>query len=1151
MSGGLIWMWDPNIFKVEDIIQNRSFLTVRGTLVGSGAQLNLMNVYAPQSVVAKRQLWEEISSQIESLEGKWVLAGDFNAVRSMDERKRSKFKAVCAENFNKLIFENGLLEFPMQGRKFTCIRDNGRKLSKLDRFLVCSDFFNGWPHACVRVLPGRHSDHCPIILEVVDLKFGPRPFRVFSSWIGQPGFEEAVVEASESFEVLDPPDVSLTSKFAHIRTRLKVWRDEFLAKEKESVNLALEELEALEKEMENRDLTEDEEWTLAENRKIVKESDYRKNLDLKQRSRVRWALDGDENSKFFHALINNRKASNSIHGLNVNGDWCSKPAQIKKQVFSFFREKFREKHHIRPKLDCSNIKKISDSESNVLIEPFLEQEIKEAVFECGDEKAPGPDGMNFRFIKHFWSLFKDDFRRIFDWFYNSGEINLGSGASFIALVPKVKDPVSLANYRPINLVGVISKVISKVLANRLRRVLDGVISENQSAFLKGRYILDGPLIVNEIISWIKKKKDKAFILKIDFDKAYDNVNWNFLVSIFQEMGFHEKWCSWIMGILKSASSSVLVNGSPTFTFRCEKGLRQGDPLSPFLFLVVMEALSVILVNAKNEGILKGISIPNNGPNISHLLYADDAIVMGEWSRSEIVNVVRTLRCFFICSGLKINIEKSYLFGIGVGSGEIEEMANLLGCKHDSPPFKFLGLKVGANMNRISNWQPVIESFRARLAKWKSHLLSIGGRVVLIKSVMESLPTYYFSLYKAPKKIISDLEAMIKKFLWGGSGEVKKIHWVAWEKVSCQKKFGGLGLSKLEVTNKSLLAKWGWRFKTEENKLWKKVIVALHSSRSGWECIPYKKTLSGVWNNIAKNFVKTKVEGRPLGFFMKGIIGNGEGVAFWHDVWLLDEPLKLAFPELYNIEAEKRTSVANRINAQNSEDRYSWSWVNDILEPAVTTKLVQLEALLNNVQFTSGIDRWKWSSAEDGSFSVKSVKQLLIGNQLQGDTFVMDWCAWVPAKVNIHSWRLELDKVATAEALRRRNVDINDTGCPLCHSDEETVDHLFIACFISSIVWNGISNWCCIPNIYAFSIRDLLTYHIDSGLSEKKKEAIYGIIMITCWVIWRTRNKVKFSLGSVCINSIISEIKALSYFWFSNRSKYKGLEWRDWNSFVNM
>ncbi|XP_022014065.1 uncharacterized protein LOC110913552 [Helianthus annuus] len=221
LSWGLIWMWDPRIIKIVTVVQNRNYLLIRGSMVGSGVPINLFNIYAPQSVSAKRQLWDNLSSLLSSSDGQWLLAGNFNAVRSQEERKHSNFKV---------------------GRKFTCIRDNVRKLNKLDCFLVCSEFFNMRPSACVRALSARHSDHYPIILEVVDLRFGPRPFRVFSSWIGQVGFEEAVREASESFVPTAPPDVTLTSKFSIIRSRLKIWRDEFLAKEKESKNLALAEL---------------------------------------------------------------------------------------------------------------------------------------------------------------------------------------------------------------------------------------------------------------------------------------------------------------------------------------------------------------------------------------------------------------------------------------------------------------------------------------------------------------------------------------------------------------------------------------------------------------------------------------------------------------------------------------------------------------------------------------------------------------------------------------------------------------------------------------------------------------------------------------------------------------------------------------------
>ncbi|XP_035838296.1 uncharacterized protein LOC118485893 [Helianthus annuus] len=283
------------------------------------------------------------------------------------------------------------------------------------------------------------------------------------------------------------------AKFARIRSNLKSYRDEFLAKESESEKIALSEMEKLEEEMETRDLSEEEEWILLENRKTIQEIDDRKRADIKQRARLRWAIDGDENSKFFHAMVNNRKASNNIHGLSVD-------ESIKHRLV----------------LHCNNIKRISEMDGNMLVEPFSELEIKKAIFECGDDWSPGPDGLNFKFIKHFLDLFKDDFSRIFAWFHYHGVRNDGSGASFIALIAKIFHLVSLNNYRLINLVGVISKVISKAMANRMRMVLDGVISDSQSAFLKGRNILDGPLIINELITWIKKSRLKAFFLKNRF-----------------------------------------------------------------------------------------------------------------------------------------------------------------------------------------------------------------------------------------------------------------------------------------------------------------------------------------------------------------------------------------------------------------------------------------------------------------------------------------------------------------------------------------------------------------------------------------------------------------------------------------------------------
>ncbi|XP_022013816.1 uncharacterized protein LOC110913282 [Helianthus annuus] len=194
-------------------------------------------------------------------------------------------------------------------------------------------------------------------------------------------------------------------------------------------------------------------------------------------------------------------------------------------------EWFQEKVKARPELTCFDIKQVSQNDKDMLTANFSEREIKDVVFSCGDDKSPGPDGFNFRFIKRYWSFFAKDFRDIMVKFYDEGLINKGVGASFITLIPKCKNPVGLGEYRPINLIGVISKVISKVLANRLRVVMSSITSVTQSAFLSGRFILDGLLIINEIMAWAKKNNKRIFLMKIDFEKAYDNVNWDFLLDI--------------------------------------------------------------------------------------------------------------------------------------------------------------------------------------------------------------------------------------------------------------------------------------------------------------------------------------------------------------------------------------------------------------------------------------------------------------------------------------------------------------------------------------------------------------------------------------------------------------------------------------------
>ncbi|KAJ0667015.1 putative RNA-directed DNA polymerase [Helianthus annuus] len=1145
LSGGLIWMWDESVFAVEGFNKHRNFLHIRGKLKGSNRVVNLLNVYAPQGIQAKKEIWDLVGELILSHDGLWAVCGDFNAVRFREEKRNCSYKPRCASNFNSFIYDSGLMEYEMKGRNFTWQSENNQKLSKLDRFLVNSDFFNEWPEACVQALPNLWSDHCPIVLSSKSVNYGARPFRFFNSWLGKEGFKEVVEEACLSFSVPEcNPDVKLIKKLGYVRSKIKEWRDVMRSKEEESLNMAKQELEELESILQIRDLEEDESWALAENKRIIEEIDLAKVKNLKQRSRVRWAKEGDENSKFFHSMINCRKASNVIHGLSIGNEWVAKRSLVKKEVFNFFRLKYMEDSISRPRLQCPNLKKISEDEARGIESSFSTEEIKAAVFECGDDRAPGPDGFNFRFFKTFWRLFEEDFASILSDFFDSGRISEGCGSSFITLVPKVRDPMGLGDYRPISLVGVINKVVSKILANRLKKVLGSVISDSQSAFLGGRLILDGPLVINEVHAWLKRSGKKAFLFKIDFEKAYDNISWKFVVDMFSNMGFGERWCKWIWGVLSSARASVLVNGAPTFEFKWEKGMRQGDPLSPFLFVAVMEGLSNILDRAKEVGVFSGVALPEDGPSISHLFFADDALIVGEWDSEGALNVVRLLRSFHACSGLKINLGKSNLYGIGVDNGEVGVVADAVGCKQDSLPFKYLGLKVGANMNRVNNWKTVYDIFESRLALWKSALLSMGGRTTLIRSVLQSLPCYYFSLYRAPVKVIKDLEGMIRKFLWGGSSAGNKTHWVSWDLVASPKDKGGLGLNKLSNINKAMLFKWAWRYKTEKGRLWVKVVDSFHSKGSGWSFLPVKKSAGGVWSNIVAVVNKPLQDGSTVRNFFKSNIGRGDNTLFWLDPWLRNIPLKDCFPHLFALEVVKTCSVEERLSG-------NWLWRHDPDQEEEAAELAELCAAVADVVLSEREDGWGWKGDQSGVFSVISAKKLL--EKLEGSVteFKLEWCKWVPIKCNLFVWRAGLGRIPTGDELQKRGIDVGEGICPLCKSEVETAAHLFTSCYIAAVLWQKISSWCRIPPIYPFSVKDLLEFHKYCSLSSEAKVALHGIIFSACWCLWLMRNKAIFSAAVVKVDCIFSEVKSLGFLWYNNRSKGRSISWDDWCRFVFM
>nr|GEV48263.1 RNA-directed DNA polymerase, eukaryota [Tanacetum cinerariifolium] len=411
-------------------------------------------------------------------------------------------------------------------------------------------------------------------------------------------------------------------------------------------------------------------------------------------------------------------------GVFVDGLWCTHPCKVKETFINHFQARFNQPSLGRFKLNSIFTNRLSPDQVVDLDSNVSRDEIRKAVWDCRENKSPSPDGYTFEFFRKIWSFVGLDFCSAVEHFFVNGYFSKGCSSSFIALIPKVTDAKFITDFRPISLIGCVCKVVTKILANRLAMVISDLISDTQSTFVAKRQILDGPFILNELLNWCKKTKKQTMFFKVDFAKAYDSVRWDYLLDVLQAFGFGPNWCRWIRGTFYSARASILVNGSPTSKFSFFRGLKQGDPLSPYLFILIMESLHISFSRAIADGFLNGIKL--KGPTISHLFYADDAMFIGEWSESNLKSIVTMLNCFFLASGLKINIQKSQLLGVSVPRSSVAQAAAKIGCVVLHHQFRYLGVMVGECMSRRSAWDGLVHKLRSQLSKWKVKTLSIGG-----------------------------------------------------------------------------------------------------------------------------------------------------------------------------------------------------------------------------------------------------------------------------------------------------------------------------------------------------------------------------------------------------------------------------------------
>ncbi|XP_020702911.2 uncharacterized protein LOC110114389 [Dendrobium catenatum] len=616
-------------------------------------------------------------------------------------------------DLNNMIFSNSLVDLNSVGLKYTWFNQRTTNLIhiKLDSVLVNEGWLNFFPESYCAVQSPSCSDHCPLILNPgMNIQVHHR-FLFKNYWTNIDKYWAILLDFFSKPCNGNP--------ISHLRNTLNLIKD------------------------------------------AVKS----------ERAKVNWIRQGEDDLKFLFAKIRIRRGSSkSVFNLLANSPSSSR-ADVVSSLIHYFQGLYNPPTPPNATLNCipSGIK-LSQADAIRITSYVLDDEIKHAVFSGNTNSAPGPDGYNFYFYKSAWHIVGPLVCRAVHSFFQKCYLPHGVKATALAIIPKHKNASELSDYRHIALCNVLYKIIAKVLAERLKPVMNHIVMDNQAGFLKSRVSTDNILFANDILSYAGKSKDSNyFCAKLDIRKAFDSVSRDFLLSRLVQKGFPPLFVNWIKLCIKDVSFSILLNGAIEGYFSTSAGLRQGCPLSPYLFCLVMDAFSNLL---ENRG-FKGISYENYA--LSHLLYADDVLIFGEAFVDNCNNLANILRDFTLSTRLHINYEKSAIM-IPKNQRNVQDICQILSIHNIVNKITYLGIPLSFYRLKIEDFLPLVDSLNKKMNGWKANLLSLAGRLQYIKFTIQNTIAYWIRGSILPKTVLKYINRTSSKFLFfGDSNAAKKLH----------------------------------------------------------------------------------------------------------------------------------------------------------------------------------------------------------------------------------------------------------------------------------------------------------------------------------------------------------------------------------------
>ena len=1085
---GRIWVgFDHSIWKLDVFAKSSQHITCKVTDLANSNWYFVTFVYGSNCAVERRLLWNDILSVRDAIgNSAWTLLGDFNICLGPAESSRGGSWSSAMVDFRECLVAAEIMDLRGSGSRFSWWNSNinAPVFKKLDRCLVNANWLQEFSLSYSCCMARGISDHHPVALSLgLPEERIFKPFQFFQHLINDPQFS-TVVSNAWSQPVHGDPWQIFTSKLKLVKVGLRS-----MNRNHGNVHArVLEAKSALHQFQLNLPDVPSSQQLFSEDSLIkeLQEAIAEEEIFLKQKSRICWLKNGDSNNGFFFRSCNKRWNSNKILFLeDSNGNNCNSHSEIAAEAVNYYSDLFGTSNSVAEFPDELVLPQLSPSQQVFLSRPFSAADVFSTVKSMPNNKSPGPDGFSKEFFIAAWEIVGSDFTNAVLYFFQTGFLPRIISATALTLVPKHRNASRIVDFRPIACCNFVYKCVSKMIAYRLRTLIPSLISINQSAFVPKRLIGDNVLLAQSLLRDYHLNSGPArCTMKLDIRKAFDSVNWGFLFTVLHRMGFPVVFITWIKACVQSCMISVKINGSLEGFFKAAAGLRQGDPISPYLFVICMEVFTSILKGTESSPSFK-FHWKCKPCSISHLFFADDVLLFCNGDLGSINSLLSAVSKFEEVSGLVMNKDKSLMFFANVHEDVITSSSALSGFQRGSLPIKYLGLPLISTKLSARDCSQIIMRTRDKIDCWTNSCLNHAGRLQLIKTVLFGMQAYWSSHLFLPKHILKTIQSYFVKFLWSGSSTGHKQVKVSWKECCKLISEGGLGIKDLYQWNKASFLYHLWR-----------IINARRTSSLwiNWVLSSWIKNMS-IWTikvpAKASWCFKKILLLRPLAIrYVKYYVGNHSQHLFWHDPWLDNKPIIQSFnPQLISIlESSSSAMVCDFI------DNSSWVFPISNHFWAIDLRLKVFQTPIHDA------DDLQWNDLNFRDVNVTSIWQSLRPPETPPPWIEAVWHPLGIPKCAFIFWLALKDRLLTKERMASFDME-TDLRCCLCANAIENVSHLFGSCIYSSEIisdpaFDLAGDWTCYQN-------GLFT--TGGGSNRVKKQLAYLFLAVSVYYIWKERN----------------------------------------------